>query len=233
MTSNDKPLSKDDFKRIYTKANEVLVASKVIDKFPFSVNAFIREMSDASLCSYSKAERKFGIPEDCFKSEDAEIMEMAGMYIIFYKDIDFIPRKRFSIVHEYSHYLLDHKLNLDRDDPLYQRQEMEANCCAAQILMPEQIIRECQKRQYVISQEYIIDSFGASVPAAEKRRGTLAKYPYEWKSREEKEYDDIIRFKYSDFINSIAPKKSFIYDVEEELESQKRRDSWYAESGRR
>ncbi|MCR5225876.1 MAG: ImmA/IrrE family metallo-endopeptidase [Eubacterium sp.] len=233
MTFDKKPLAKEDFKRIYTKANEVLVVSEVIDTFPFSVTAFVREMSDVSLCSYSKAGKKFGIPENYFKSEDAEIMEMAGMYVIFYKDIDFVPRKRFSIIHEYSHYLLGHKLNLDKDDPLYQKQEIEANCCAAQILIPEQIIRVCQNRQYVISQEYIIDSFGVSGPAADKRRGTLAKFPYEWKSREEKEYDDIIRLKYSDFINIIAPKKSFTYDIEEELESQRRRDSWHAEYGRR
>ena len=233
MTFDDKPLSKEDFKRIYTKANEVLVVSNVINTFPFNVRAFVKEMSDVSLCSYIKAGKKYGIMENYFKSEDAEIMEMSGMYIIFYKDIDFVPRKRFSIIHEYSHYLLGHKLNLDRDDPLYRKQEIEANCCAAQILMPEQIIRECQTRQYVISQEYIVDSFGVSAEAADKRRGTLAKYPYEWKPREEKEYDDIIKLKYSTFIDSIAPKKSFTYDIEEELESQRRRDSWHAEYGRR
>ncbi len=233
MTFDEKPLAKEDFKRIYTSANEVLVSSKVIDTFPFSVSAFVREMSDVSLCSYSKAAKKFGVPERYFKSDDAEIMEVSGMYIIFYKDIGFVPRKRFSIIHEYSHYLLGHRLNLDRNDPLYKKQEIEANCCTAQILMPEQIIRECQKRQYMISQDYIIDSFGVSGEAAEKRRGTLAKYQYEWKSREEKEFDDIIRLKYSDFINYIAPPKSFIYDVEEELESQRRRDSWHAEYGRR
>lgn len=233
MTFDNKSLSKEDFKRIYTKANEVLVVSKCIDGFPFSVSAFVKEMSDVSLCSYSKAGKKFAIPENCFKSEDAEIMEMAGMYIIFYKDIDYIPRKRFSIIHEYAHYLLGHKLNLQRDDPLYHKQEVEANCCAAQILMPEQIIRECQKRQYVISPDYIINSFGVSNEAADRRRSTLSKYPYEWKAREEKEYDDIIRLKYADYINCIAPKKSFTYDIEEELESQRMRDSWYADYGRR
>ena len=57
MTFDNKSLSKEDFKRIYTKANEVLVVSKCIDGFPFSVSAFVKEMSDVSLCSYSRQVR--------------------------------------------------------------------------------------------------------------------------------------------------------------------------------
>ena len=44
---------------------------------------------------------------------------------------------------------------------------------------------------------------------------------------------DIILDKYASYINSIAPKKRDAYDFEEELESQRRRDSWHAEYGRR
>lgn len=233
MIFDDKPLSKDDFKRIYTKANEVLVASNVIAEFPFNIKGLIREMSDINICSYSKAKQNYGLKLDTFKSDDAEIKEMRGMHIIFYNDNEIVTRKRYSLVHEFSHYILGHKLDLDRDNPLYQKQEIEANCCAAQILMPEQIIRVCQKRNYVTSEDFISKSFGVSGEAASKRRKSLAKYEYEWRSRSEKEFDDIILDKYASYINSIAPKKRDAYDFEEELESQRRRDSWYAESGRR
>lgn len=62
--------------------------------------------------------------------------------------------------------------------------------------MPEQILRECRGRGKVLSTDYIVDSFGVSREAAEKRQKTMATTIYEWKSRAEKEYDDIILFKY-------------------------------------
>jgi hypothetical protein len=55
---------------------------------------------------------------------------------------------------------------------------------------------------------------------------TLANTIYEWKSRAEREYDDIIILKYASMINKIAPKGQNEFDFEEEYYLQKERDSW-------
>ena len=64
--------------------------------------------------------------------------------------------------------------------------DIAANCFAAQLLMPEQIIREAIKRGKTPSIDYIMKAFEVSQKAAEKRKETLAKYEYEWRKREEK-----------------------------------------------
>ena len=167
-----------------------------------------------------------------FGSESAILQEMNGLYIIFYNHSEPDTRVRFSILHEYAHYILNHKMNLKEEDPLYHIQELEANCFAAQLLMPEQLLRECSKRGKTISIDFIMNSFSVSEKAAKKRQHTLANTYYEWRSRAEKEYDDIILMKYADKLNSIAPKprEFHYYDFESEYEKQRERDTWYSYS---
>ena len=219
-----------DYARVYCTANELLAASRVIQTFPFKVSMFVKEQSDIKLCKYSTASEKYGIPINRFGSESAVIMEYNGAVIIFYNQNEIDYRVRFGIMHEFGHFILGHNYNLNKTDPLYQKQEMEANCFAAQMLMPEQILRECQKRGICITVEYIKESFDVSEEAALKRKRTLTSTVYEWKSRAEKNYDDIIVFKYAPMINKIAPKKVYEYDFDDEYERQKERDSWYADS---
>ena len=163
-----------------------------------------------------------------FGSESAIIQEMDGAYIIFYNQDEPDYRVRFSIMHEYGHYILGHKMNLKETDRLYHTQELEANCFAAQLLMPEQILRECVNRHKKLNVDFIMESFDVSDEAADKRRKTLANTVYEWKSREEKEFDDIILMRYAQKINEIAPKpREYDYfDYENDYEKQKERDSW-------
>ena len=70
----------------------------------------------------------------------------------------------------FAHFILGHKMNLNQSDPLYDIQELEANCFAAQLLMPEQILRECSKRHKAITVDFIINSFDVSEDAAKKRK---------------------------------------------------------------
>ena len=215
--------------KVYCKANEFLVSSSAINEFPFKINTFIKEKSDIRLCKYAKALDKYQIPITHFGSESAVIMEYGGAFVVFYNQDEKEYRIRFGIMHEFGHYVLGHKFNLKEDDPLYHRQELEANCFAAQMLLPEQILRECKKRGENISIEYIMRSFGVSEDAATKRKNTLASTIYEWKSRAEREYDDIIIFKYAAMINKIAPRKNYEYDFNDEYTRQKERDSWVAD----
>lgn len=217
-----------NYKAVYTKANEYLAAAQSIDGFPFKCKRFLEEQSDIRLCSYKKAMEKYNLQARIFGSESAVLQKFNGAYIIFYNQDEPDCRVRFSIMHEFGHYILGHKLDLDVTNPLYHTQELEANCFAAQLLMPEQILRECIKRQITISVEFIMNSFAVSSEAAKKRKHTLANTEYEWRSRAERKYDDIILTKYADKLNEIAPKPivSDYYYSEYDIDRQRERDSW-------
>lgn len=225
--SNEVYLASQDFKRIYQKANELLVSSSVIKEFPFKVKGLVKEQTDIAQCSYDKAHNKYHIDIRQFGSKSAVLMEMQGAHIIFYNQSEDLRRVRFSIMHELGHFLLGHQLNLSKDDILYGKQEVEANCFAAQVLMPEQLLRECVKRGKSITADFIMNTFNVSSEAANKRKQTLAKTTYEWRSREEKEYDDIILFRHNTMIESIAPKVNYYsYSFEDDLEREQERNSW-------
>lgn len=231
MTYNEK--FDIDFAKVYGKANEILATSSVIETFPYKVGQLVKEQSDIRLCKYSKALLKFGNSMEQFGSESAVLIECNGAHIIFYNDAESERRIRFSIPHEFAHYVLGHKMNLKEDDPLYQKQEVEANCLAAQLVMPEQIIREIVRRGKTPTNDFLKETFNVSYTAAERRRESLATTEYEWRKREEKKYDDIILMKYATFIDKIAPKNSRYYvDYGYEDNMQKLRDSWLDQRSR-
>lgn len=235
MISDETVYKTVDYQKVYSNANELLVSNHVIEMFPFKANKLLQDQSDIRLCSYKKALDKYGVNVKTFGSESAVWQEYEGANIIFYNEREAPYRIRFDIMHEFGHFRLDHVMNLDADDPLYQKQELEANCFAAQILMPEQIIRECIKRGKNNSIHFLKSSFDVSEDAAVKRRKTLANTNPEWKSRAEQEYDDIILLRYATFLDVIAPKydnKYSSYYYEDEYALQERRNSWYDERGR-
>ena len=216
-----------NFKRVYQCANEILVCSSVINEFPFKAKELVKEQADISFCTYEKAQNKYHQDIRQFGSDSAVLMEMLGSHIIFYNQNEVTYRVRFSIMHEFGHYVLKHKLNLTRKDSLYNVQEVEANCFAAQILMPGQLLRECAKRMKTISVDFIMESFGVSPEAAEKRRKTLAKTVIEWRSRKESMYDDIILSKYRMMLDTIAPiPRQYSYSFEDDFEREQERNGW-------
>lgn len=228
MISDKDAYKSVNYKKVYTRANEYLALAPSLTDFPFKVKDFVYEQSDIRLCSFKKAREKYSIDIKIFGSESAILQEMEGTYIIFYNQDELNARIRFSILHEFGHYILGHKMNLIESDPLYHTQELETNCFAAQLLMPEQILRECIKRHTPTTIEFIKASFGVSGEAAEKRQVTLANTEYEWRSRAETEYDDIIMLRHASKIDIIAPKPhAFVsYDFDDDYERQRERDSW-------
>lgn len=229
MTYDKEAYKSVDYKKVYSKANEYLAFAPSITGFPFKAKDFVYEQSDIKLCTFKKARDKYDIYIPMFGSESAIIQELNGSYIIFYNQDEADYRVRFSIMHEYGHYILGHKMNLKATDKLYHTQELEANCFAAQLLMPEQLLREFVNRKKAPTIDFIMRSFSVSDDAAKKRRHTLANTVYEWRSREEKTYDDIILMRYAQKLDEIAPKpcKNDFYDFESEYERQRERDSWY------
>lgn len=221
VTKDVKPL----FSKAYSNANEILVSSEIISTFPFCPKKLVKEQTPIVCRSFSKA-LSYGLDIRDLGSESAIITQLRDKSIIFYNDNKPESHIAYSIIHELGHYINGHNMQIS-DEDIYHRYEIETNYFAAQILMPEQIIREFQRRKVAITVPFIQKCFGVSQQAAEKRISTLAKTNYDWKSRAEKEFDDIILFKYSEFINSIAPLKTNAYDLEYEYEKQKERSRWY------
>ena len=216
-----------NFKGIYRYANEMLVLSSAIDTIPFKVKELVKEQADIAFCTFEKAKSKYHQDIRQFGSDSAVLIELQGAYIIFYNQDEMSCRVRFSILHEFGHYVLGHELNITRENPLYGVQEVEANCFAAQLLMPEQLLRVCLNRGKTLSDDFIMKSFDVSREAAQKRRSTLARTNYEWRSREESRYDDIILEKYVDILNRIAPPpRQFYYTFEDDYEREQERSSW-------
>ncbi len=185
--------TKPDFAKAYQSANEILVTSSVITKFPFSTKELVTELfaNQAPLVcrSYQKA-KKYGLEITDFGSQSALLTQYGSCYIIFYDDSKPKTHARFSILHELGHKVIGHDLS-NKDKATYSKYEIETNYFAAQLLMPEQLLRELQKRQVDISPRFLQTTFGVSMEAANKRRETLAKTNAEWKSRAEKEFDDL------------------------------------------
>ena len=76
MASNTKP----NFSAAYSKANEILVKSRVISTFPFSPIGLVKEQSAIKCRTYKKA-LKYGIDITDFGSESATIFEYGGRQI--------------------------------------------------------------------------------------------------------------------------------------------------------
>ena len=234
MDSNTKP----DFIKACNIANELLISSDVIKGFPFSIDEVIQEETDITMLDYSELENRSLPPEKIVGSKDGALVEENGRQILFINEKMPEKRRYFTKGHECGHYFLGHDLELiqyykdthdPRFKPLYTKYELEANMFSAQFYMPEQHIIAASKRFIRISKEFICNSFGVSEQAAEKRLSNIRKI-YDWhnpnKNYATLTYDDIILKKFSSFLDSIAPKNDD-YDLEEEIEKEQERQSWF------
>ena len=216
---------KPDFKLAYIKANEVLVSNETIFSFPFSSKDLVKEKTDIRCRSYNTA-KKYDLDINDFGSESAVLFEFHGRKIIFYDDAKPITHINFSILHESGHNDMGHVMSKDISRDLYDKQEVEANFYAAQVLMPEQLLRYLQQQGIRIDSPFLIKNFGVSPQAADKRITTLSKTNAEWRSRSEKEYDDLILDRYLPLIQHLCPHNSF--DYEDDIYMQQERDTWHS-----
>ncbi len=220
---------KPDFKKSYIAAHEKLVKLPLGTTFPLKTSKIIEDFSDLELHSFCWAE-KHGFPRIYFKSESAELYEQNGRYTVFYDETKPPAHSKFSILHELFHYESNHDLNAgEKNTELYNKQEVEANFFAAEMLMPEPVIKELEKRGKKMDAKEIQKVFGTSAKAAEIRFKTLKSYPSFLRSNEEKEFDEyLVKFTFRKFIDSVCPKTRKL-DLQYEYEMQAERDRWIAE----
>lgn len=214
--------SKPDFQKAYIKANEILVSSKIINIFPYSAIKLIKEQSNIVCRSFEKA-HKYNVDIEAFGSDSAVIMNFGDKYIIFYNQNEIPARIKFSMLHEFGHKVNGHEFRVTSDE-IYGIAEVETNYFTAQVLMPEQILREFQRRGKRIDKYFLMRTFGVSEQAANKRVENLNQITWE-RSQLEKEYDDIILNKYLSWVNSIVP-NNIDYLFEDEEERQNEREQW-------
>lgn len=214
--------SKPNFQKAYINANEILVSSKIITKFPYSATKLIKEQSNIVCRSFDKA-HKYNVDIEAFGSDSAVIMNLGDKYIIFYNQNEMPERVKFSMLHEFGHKVNNHEFRVTSDE-IYGIAEVETNYFAAQLLMPEQILREFQKRGKRIDKYFLMNTFGVSEQAANKRIENLNQITWE-RSQLEKRYDDIILNKYLPWINSIVP-NNIDYLFADEEERQNAREQW-------
>lgn len=225
MTCNSE---KPDFKKAQQEADLILLSSPAINRFPFSVKKVVKGTRSLTVRSYSKA-GSYGSEISDFGSDDAIIIyrdnALRDKGIIFYNDlISSKARIRFSLCHEYGHHLLDHDPERKKK---YDRYEVEANFFAAQLLMPEQLINELRRRGAAITVDNLVNWFGVSKQAAQKRINSLQKINFDYRNPIEKENDQLIVLKFKHFLDEIFPCPVDYYDFEEEENYQLERNRWY------
>ena len=214
---------KTNFEKAYIKANEILVSSCVLAEFPVKAKSLIESDSEIKCCSYKKAKKFKGLNIEEFGSKSAVLIKSENKKIIFYNESELKPRIRFSMLHEYGHDKLEHDLDVNSAE-IYSAYEIETNYFAAQLLMPEQLIKELQQRGMRMDKNKLIELFGVSEEAAEKRMTTISKNFM--LSKAEKYFDDLIVQKYKVWLDSkIPPINSYNLFYEDE-ERQKERESW-------
>lgn len=220
--------NKPDFKKCFIRANEILVSSNSIDVFPLSATALIKEYPNLKYCSYKTIRERDGDPI-AIGSEDAVLIAMGDKYIILYNDEHIETRRRFSIIHEFGHYILGHNLDLTPGGELYATQEIETNFFTAQLLMPEQLINEFIRRGNTITEDFLMNTFNVSREASKKRIATLRIYKSEWKSEKEKEFDDIILSKYKMILDEISPMRATERSdyIEDDIQLEMERQEWF------
>lgn len=202
--SSEKP----QFDKAIVAANELLVNCESIVGFPVRMNPLSKELFGTSVKSFSKF--RDSVDLEAFGSKSAFIAEQKGKFIVFFNDSESKSRQRFSIAHEIGHPVLEHRFEWQSEER-YGEYEIETNFFAAQLLMPDQIIKELESRGVTMDTQNIMNIFGVSKEAANRKLDTLRRYHYNWRSSAARALDSQIVYKYREFLDSVAPANSTLF----------------------
>ena len=220
---------KPNFNKAKELANLYLLSSTVVDTFPYSICALVKEKTEIKCRTYQQAQAIIQeLKCEDLGSDDAMLVEYKRKRIILFNKEKYGQRVRFSIGHELGHHVMEHNLETS-DKSILDVYEIEANFFSAQLLMPEEIINELIRRGKTISTDNIMRWFQVSRPAAKKRLDTFRRSDYIRRTQQDKDMYDQLLLKYKSFIDSIAP---ITYYEEDEEEIQNNRNSWYSDRRR-
>lgn len=210
-----------DFDNITSKAYETLIIQEdlffPLDIFNIKLNKDIiiisfDEMANRSNTNYETI-KELADGADAFKHDYEEIT-----FIIYDNKINSTGRKRWSIAHEYGHIVLNHKKQSAKN-------EVEANFFAANLLLPQCILKELVLKRGDITKDYLKNKFSISEEAAEKYLSKINGRGFDYFKNE---YDDIIINKTKKFLDNEI-KNSRRYQMKIEDEMQEERNNWLYE----
>lgn len=169
-----------DFAKARSAAVQLLLASRLyslkfdVTKLKFGKNILFDSYSNfcaRSLATVSDFTQLEDFRDGCtIRRETRDSL----IYLVLYNDREkSLTRRRFTLAHEIGHIMLAH----EQDDAV---QETEANCFAAELLLPRILLRELQLRTGgKITAEEIAELFGTSRAASEnQRRATGARLDF-------------------------------------------------------
>lgn len=155
----DVDFSKIDYARINELSTQFILGNN-IDRLPVDVVS-IAIQNSWSVIPYSQISKDImSAYEEIIYTDWGFTLYFANRYMIFYNDNIKIGAQRFTIAHEIGHIVLEHFINSDAEI-----REIEANCFAANILMPINVLRVCR----VESAEELSTLCGVGYTSAAKR----------------------------------------------------------------
>lgn len=233
-----------DYKGAKERADEILLSPFIKSTFPSDCFDLVEKIASEvaiKVLPFSWIEEQGMKVEDVIHSDDAETFEKGGRYIIFYNQGFQKSRTDFGIMHEIGHIYNGHDMEIltkyrktkdARLEKLYKKCEVEANRFAAELLMPEAILRRLQELGCRIDIAFLQRAFGVSAQAAQVsienlKRSANRHIPY-WEK--DASLDDAILLKFKAFIKKNAPRrKSYTEELDCDLAMQAVRDSWHAD----
>lgn len=161
-------MPKPDFaKATYVAQKVLLIQSKYV--LPLDV-INMQFDKDITIIPYTKYERITKLPLHKITAElgltDGFTVRRDNSYYIYYNDSSNPERRIWTIAHEIGHIYLEH----EKDNGI---NEIEAHSFAAQLLMPDFLIREFKLKHGCISEEILMEVFGVNYTAAQKKIETL------------------------------------------------------------
>lgn len=210
-----------DFGNIISKAYETLIIQEKLffplDIFNIKLNQEVVIISFDEMSIRSKT--NYETIKDLADGADAFKYEQDGIVFILYDNkINSIGRIRWSVAHEYGHIVLNHKNQCDQN-------EVEANFFAANLLLPQCVLKELIQKRGDITKAYLKDKFSISEESAEKYLARVNGRGFDYFKNE---YDDIIINKTRNFLNKEI-KNSRRYQKMIEDEMQEERNNWMYE----
>ena len=190
-------MNNPDYKNARKSASEILVLQDELS-FPIDVEKITLKGKNIIFSSYKNYASKTGIDVSELSCngmfEDAMIINHTDevKIILYNSDIESKGRILWSKAHELGHIVLKHKQQGEKE-------EIEANTFASQLLLPQCLLKELVKNNLIITTDYIITKFGLSKAAAESCMKLVGK---KLENNYDAYYDDIIIFKCSDFIKN-------------------------------
>jgi len=142
-----------------------------LHSLPIPVEALVRHAAPGViLASYAAYEAKTGLNRAAFAAsgmaDGLTFRSPQGTRVILYNEEKNEPRRRFTICHEIGHIVCGHTRHGHAE-------EAEANDFAAQLLMPDALLRFARDRRQAVTAGFLAGCFGVSAAAARRKLATL------------------------------------------------------------